>query len=107
MASDLTLPQTQLQLSIISALAPPLHFSEAIYLLSSSILDTYGPGGLSFWYHIFLLFHPVQGFPEARMKWFAIPFSSGHVLSKLSTMTRPSWVALHGMAHSFTELHRL
>ena len=24
-----------------------------------------------------------------------------HVLSELSTMTQPSWVALHGMAHSF------
>ena len=24
-----------------------------------------------------------------------------HILSELSTMTRPSWVALHGMAHSF------
>ena len=27
-----------------------------------------------------------------------------HVLSELSTMTRPSWVALHSMAHSFIEL---
>ena len=27
-----------------------------------------------------------------------------HVLSELSTMTRPSSMALHGMAHSFTEL---
>ena len=30
----------------------------------------------------------------------------GHVLSELSTMTHPSWVALHGMVHSFTELHK-
>ena len=29
-----------------------------------------------------------------------------HVLSELSTMTRPSWVALHGMAHSFIELDK-
>ena len=27
-----------------------------------------------------------------------------HILSELSTMTRLSWVALHGMAHSFIEL---
>ena len=27
-----------------------------------------------------------------------------HVLSELSTMTHLSWVALHGMAHSFIEL---
>ena len=35
-----------------------------------------------------------------------LPFPSPvtHVLSELSTMTRPSWVALHGMAHSFIEL---
>ena len=36
-----------------------------------------------------------------------LPFPSpvNHVLSELSTMTHPSWVALHGMAHSFIELH--
>ena len=28
----------------------------------------------------------------------------GHILSELSIMTRPSWVALHGVAHSYTEL---
>ena len=28
------------------------------------------------------------------------------VLSELSTMTRPSWVALHGMAHVFIELDK-
>ena len=29
-----------------------------------------------------------------------------HVLSELSTKTRLSWVALHGMAHSFIELDK-
>ena len=29
-----------------------------------------------------------------------------HVLSELSTMPQPSWVALHGMAHSFNELDK-
>ena len=29
-----------------------------------------------------------------------------HILSELSTMTRPSWVALQGMAHSFIELDK-
>ena len=38
------------------------------------------------------------------LKWFAIPSPVDHVLSELSTMTRPSQVALHGMAHSFIEL---
>ena len=27
-------------------------------------------------------------------------------MSELSTMTRPSWVALHGMARCFTELDK-
>ena len=37
-----------------------------------------------------------------------LPFPSpvDHVLSELSTMTHPSWVALHGMAHSFIELEK-
>ena len=29
-----------------------------------------------------------------------------HVLSELSTMTHPSWVALHDMVHSFIELDK-
>ena len=38
--------------------------------------------------------------------WNGLPFPSpvDHILSELFTMTHPSWVALHGMAHSFTEL---
>ena len=37
-----------------------------------------------------------------------LPFPSpvDHVLSELSTMICPSWVALHGMAHSFIELDK-
>ena len=45
----------------------------------------------------------------ARQKhWSGLPFPSpvDHVLSELSTMTHPSWVALHGMAHSFIELDK-
>ena len=35
-----------------------------------------------------------------------LPFPSpvDHILSELSTTTHPSWVALHGMVHSFIEL---
>ena len=59
--------------------------------------------------HTFLLFHTVHEVLKARMlKWFDIPFSSGpyfirtlhHDLSCLS------WVALHGVVHSFTELDK-
>ena len=53
-------------------------------------------------------FHAVHGVLEARMlKRFAIPFSSGPHLPQLSTMTRPSWVALHSTAYSFTELDKV
>ena len=34
------------------------------------------------------------------------PFLVAHVLSKLSTMTHPSWVALHGIAQNFIELDK-
>ena len=53
---------------------------------------------------MFLLFMGFSG-QEYRS---GLPFPSpvDHALSELSTMTRPSWVALHGMAHSFTELDK-
>ena len=37
-----------------------------------------------------------------------LPFPApvDHILSELYTMTRPSWVALHGMAHSFIKLDK-
>ena len=40
--------------------------------------------------------------------WSGLPFpaSVGHILSELFTMTCPSWVALHSMAHSSTELRK-
>ena len=40
--------------------------------------------------------------------WSGLPFPSpmDHVLSELSSMTSPSCVALHGMAHSFIELDK-
>ena len=37
---------------------------------------------------------------------FPIPTPVDHSLTERSTMTRPSWVALHGMAHSFVELNK-
>ena len=45
---------------------------------------------MGFWRHEYLLFSS----------------SVDHVLSDLFTMTRSSWVALHGMAHSFIELEK-
>ena len=55
-------------------------------------------------FHLFILF---MGFSRQEY-WSGLPFPSpaDHVLSKLSTLTRPSWVALHGMAHSFIVLDK-
>ena len=76
-------------------------------LFSSSILGTYQSGEFISQCPIFLPFHTVHGVLKARMvKWFAIPSPLHHVLSELSTMTCPSWVALHGMAHSFIDLDK-
>ena len=47
-------------------------------LFSSSILDTFWPGGIIFWCHIFFPFHTVHGVLQARtLEWVAISFSSG------------------------------
>ena len=47
-----------------------------------------------FWYPIIFPFHTVHGILKASiLKWLAIPSPVDHILSDLSTMTRPSWVA--------------
>ena len=53
---------------------------------------------------LFILF---MGFSRQEY-WSGLPFPSpvDHILSQLSTMTHPSWVALHGVAHSFIELDK-
>ena len=73
-------------------------------LISSSILGTYWPREFIFQCSVFLPFHTVHGVLEARI----LPFPSpeDHVLPVLSTMTHPSWVAPHGMAHSFVKLDK-
>ena len=40
------------------------------------------------------------------LKWFAIHFTRGPLLSVLSTTIRLSWVALQDMAYSFMELDK-
>ena len=61
-------------------------------------------GSSSFSVLSFCLFILFMGFSRQEY-WSGLPFLSpvDHILSELSTMTRSSWVALHGMAHSFTE----
>ena len=68
-------------LSVVSALAQPLHSSGAVsscpLLFSSSILDTFCPGGLLLWCHIFLSFYTVHEVLTASiLGWFVIPSSS-------------------------------
>ena len=76
-------------------------------LFSRITLASYWPREFIFQCHIFVLFPTVHGVPQARMLvWFAIPFSVGHIWSEPSIITYLSWVALHGMTHSFTDLDK-
>ena len=61
-------------------------------------------GSSSFSFLSFCLFKLFMGFSRQEY-WSGFPFPSpvDHILSELSTMTCLSWVALHGMAHSFIE----
>ena len=78
-----------------------LHSSPVAYWTPSNLRGSF------FQCHIYLPFHTGHGVLTARiLKWFAISFSSGHVLSELSTMIHPSWIALHSKAYSITELHK-
>ena len=64
-------------------------------------------GSSSFSVLSFCFFMLFMGFSRQEY-WSGLPFPSpwDHILSELSTMTHPSWVALHGMACSFTELDK-
>ena len=55
----------------------------------------------------FFPFYTVHGVLKARiLKWFAIPFSRGPHFVRTLHHDRLSWVAPHGMAHSFIELDK-
>ena len=76
-------------------------------LFFNRILGTYWPGKFIFQCHTFLPFHTVHGVLKARiLRWLPFPSPVDQVLSELSAMTRPSWVALPGMALGFTELDK-
>ena len=53
---------------------------------------------------LFILFRRFSG--QDCRSGLPVPPPVDHVFSELSTMTCPSWVALHGMAHSFIELDK-
>ena len=88
-----------LHLFILSGVISPL--------FSSSIWGTDQRGEFIFQCYIFLPLSTIHGILKARiLKWFAIPFSSGPRLLRTVHCDPLSWVALHGMAHSFTELFK-
>ena len=73
-----------------------LHWSPVAYWAPTKL------GSSSFRVLSFCLFILFMVFSRQEY-WSGLPFPSpvDHVLSELSTMTHLSWVALHGMAHSF------
>ena len=84
---------------ILGLLAILLHSSPGAYWTLSDLGDS-SFGVISFW--PFIQFMRIS----QQVYWSGLQFLPpvDHVLSELSAKTRPSWVALHGMAHSFIEL---
>ena len=78
-----------------------LHWSPVAYWAATDL------GSSSFSVLSFCLFILFMGFSRQEY-WSGLPFPSpvDHILSELSTMTHPSWVVLHGMAHSLIELDK-
>ena len=78
-----------------------LHQSSVAYWAPTNL------GSSSFSVLSFCLFLLFMGFSRQEY-WNGLLFPSpvDHVLSELSTMTCPSLVALHGIAHSFIELDK-
>ena len=92
------------------AFGPASSFFPELFLYSSPVVY-WAPADLGssfFSVMTFCLFILFLGFSRQEYQ-SGLPFPSpvGHVSSELSTMTHPSWVALNGMAHSFTELDKL
>ena len=78
-----------------------LHWSPVAYWAPTNLWSS------SFSVLSFCLFILFMGFSKQEY-WSGLPFPSpvDHILSELSTMTHLSWLALHGMAHSFIELDK-
>ena len=110
------LPWTLFPWPVISIAGHCFHFGSisSFFLklfLHSSPVTYWAPtnlGSSSFSVLSFCLFILSMGFPRQEY-WSDLPFSSpvDHVLSELSTMMHPSWVAPHGKAPSFIGLNKI
>ena len=77
------------------------HWSPVAYWAATNL------GSVSFSVLSFCLLILFMGFSRQEYgSGLPFPFPVDHVLPELSTMTRPSWVALHSMDHSFIELNK-
>ena len=78
-----------------------LHWSPVAYWAPTDLWSS------SFSVLSFCLFILFMGLSRQEY-WSGLSFPSpvAHILSDVSTMTHPSWAALHSMAHSFTELDK-
>ena len=86
----------------ISSFFPELFLCSPVAYWAPTNLESSSFSVLSFC--LFILF---MGFSrQACLIGFPFPSPVNHILSELSTMTHPSWVALHSMAHSFIKIHK-
>ena len=99
--------QSHPQLVVVSALAPSLFLEVFLHWFPVAYWVPTDLGRSSFSVLSFCLFLLFMGFSRQEY-WSGLPFPSpvDHILWELSTMTRLSWVAIHSMAHSFTELDK-
>ena len=103
--------QSHPQLGVVFALALSLH---SFWSYFSTDLQwhighqpTWGVHLSVSYFFAFSFFCLFMGFSRQEY-WSGLPFPSpvDHILLELSTMNHPFWVALHGLAHSFTELYK-
>ena len=105
---DITLPtKVRLVKAMVFPLAPSLH---SFWSFFSTLLQEY-IGYLPTWgvhlsvSYLFAFSYCSWG-SQGKNTGLSFPSPVDQVLSEVSSMTCPSWVALHGMAHSFNELDK-
>ena len=111
--------QTLLSLPVTSTAGSCFHFGSAssflleLFLCSSPVAYWAPTGWGSSSFNVIIIIIIIIIFAFSYCSWGSqgkntLPFPSpvDHILSELSAMTHTSWVALHSMAHSFTELDK-